>query len=223
VVDRLGPERFYAGVQRFGFGAPTGVDLPGEVGGIVNLPGGPIWSLATFYNNAFGQGIAVTPLQLVTAVSAIANSGTLMRPYIVREIRDGDHVRVIPPTPVRRVVSEETARTLSEMLAETMESYATRFSVPGYRIAAKTGTAEIPGPNGYESGPGATIASVIGYGPVEDPRFCVLVKIDRPQVSPWGERAAGPAFAEVFRQLLLLYDIPPSEPVTAAARPGGRP
>ncbi|MCS7257216.1 MAG: penicillin-binding transpeptidase domain-containing protein, partial [Thermomicrobium sp.] len=218
VVDRLGPERFYEGVQRFGFGQPTGVDLPGEVGGIVNLPGSPGWSLTTFYTNAFGQGIAVTPLQLVTAVSAIANGGVLMRPYVVKEIRDGERVEVIQPTPVRRVISEETARTLTEMLAETMESYATRFSVPGYRIAAKTGTAEIPGPNGYESGEGATIASVIGYGPVEHPRFCVLVKIDRPKASPWGERAAGPAFAEVFRQLLLLYDIPPSEPVTPAAQ-----
>lgn len=218
VVDRLGPERFYEGVQRFGFGQPTGVDLPGEVGGIVNLPGSPGWSLTTFYTNAFGQGIAVTPLQLVTAVSAIANGGVLMRPYVVKEIRDGERVEVTQPTPVRRVISEETARTVTEMLAETMESYATRFSVPGYRIAAKTGTAEIPGPNGYESGEGATIASVIGYGPVEHPRFCVLVKIDRPKASPWGERAAGPAFAEVFRQLLLLYDIPPSEPVTPAAQ-----
>ncbi|MCS7051689.1 MAG: penicillin-binding transpeptidase domain-containing protein, partial [Thermomicrobium sp.] len=95
--------------------------------------------------------------------------------------------------------------------------YAERFSVPGYRIAAKTGTAEIPGPHGYERGEGATIASVIGYGPVENPRFCVLVKIDRPKGSPWGERAAGPAFAEVFRQVFLLYDIPP-----AATGPGAR-
>ncbi|MCX7624525.1 MAG: penicillin-binding protein 2 [Thermomicrobium sp.] len=223
VVDRLGPERFYEGVRRFGFGEPTGVDLPGEIGGIVNLPGSPNWSLTTFYTNAFGQGIAVTPLQLVTAVAAIANGGVLMRPYVVAEIRDGDQVRVTQPTAVRRVISEETARTLSEMLAEAMDSYASRFSVPGYRIAAKTGTAEIPGPNGYESGEGATIASVIGYGPVEHPRFCVLVKIDRPKESPWGERAAGPAFAELFRQLLLLYDIPPSQSAMAEATQGSRP
>jgi len=223
VVDRLGPERFYDGVERFGFGQPTGVDLPGEVEGIVNRPGTAGWSLTTFYTNAFGQGIAVTPLQLVTAVSAIANGGVLMRPYIVQEIRDGQRIQVTQPTPVRRVIREETARTLSEMLAEVMDSYSTRFRIPGYRIAAKTGTAEIPGPHGYERGEGATIASVIGYGPVENPRFCVLVKIDRPKGSPWGERAAGPAFAEVFRQLLLLYGIPPSQPVNSVTGEGGRP
>lgn len=223
VVDRLGPERFYDGVERFGFGQPTGVDLPGEVEGIVNRPGTAGWSLTTFYTNAFGQGIAVTPLQLVAAVSAIANGGVLMRPYIVQEIRDGQRIQVTEPTPVRRVIREETARTLSEMLAEVMDSYSTRFRIPGYRIAAKTGTAEIPGPHGYERGEGATIASVIGYGPVENPRFCVLVKIDRPKGSPWGERAAGPAFAEVFRQLLLLYGIPPSQPIDSVTGGGGRP
>uniref|UniRef100_A0A7C5VXF7 Penicillin-binding protein 2 n=1 Tax=Thermomicrobium roseum TaxID=500 RepID=A0A7C5VXF7_THERO len=223
VVDRLGPERFSDGVERFGFGQPTGVDLPGEVEGIVNRPGTAGWSLTTFYTNAFGQGIAVTPLQLVAAVSAIANGGVLMRPYIVQEIRDGQRIQVTEPTPVRRVIREETARTLSEMLAEVMDSYSTRFRIPGYRIAAKTGTAEIPGPHGYERGEGATIASVIGYGPVENPRFCVLVKIDRPKGSPWGERAAGPAFAEVFRQLLLLYGIPPSQPIDSVTGGGGRP
>jgi cell division protein FtsI/penicillin-binding protein 2 len=109
------------------------------------------------------------------------------------------------------------------MLAEVMDSYAGRFAVPGYRIAAKTGTAEIPGPQGYERGEGATIASVVGYGPVEDPRYCVLVKIDRPKGSPWGERAAGPAFAELFRQLLLLEGIPPSQPVTSTPSGGSQP
>lgn len=220
VVERLGPERFYDGVERFGFGQPTGVDLPGEIEGIVNRPGSAGWSLTTFYTNAFGQGIAVTPLQLATAVAAIANGGVLMRPYVVQAIREGDAVQLTQPTVVRRVISAETARTLSEMLAETMDSYADRFAVPGYRVAAKTGTAEIPGPNGYERGEGATIASVVGYGPVENPRFCVLVKIDRPKVSPWGERAAGPAFAEVLRHVFLLYGIPPSQPATTT---GGRP
>lgn len=215
IADRLGPERFAEGLKAFGFGQPTGIDLPGEIEGIVSWPGTPGWSLTTFYTTAFGQGIAVTPLQLVTAVSAIANGGVLMKPYLVQAIKDGDQVQTTQPTVVRRVISEATARTLTEMLTTTMESYRSRFAVPGYQIAAKTGTAEIPGPNGYESGKGATIASVIGYGPAENPRFCVLVKIDRPQSSPWGERAAGPAFAELFRQLLLLYGIPPSETPTS--------
>lgn len=214
VVDRLGQKAFYDGVLRFGFGKPTGIDLPGENDGIVNLPGSPGWSLTTFYTNAFGQGIAVTPLQLVTAVSAVANGGLLMRPYLVQEIRDGNRTTVTQPQVVRRVIQETTAKQLTAMLVDVMDTtYHNTFGIPGYAVAAKTGTAQIPSPSGgYESGPASTIASVIGFGPAEDPQFTVLVKIDRPQESPWGERAAGPAFREVFQGLFLLYGIPPSRP-----------
>lgn len=213
VADRLGAETFYQGVRRFGFGEPTGIDLPAEAEGIVHAPESPFWSLTTFYTNAFGQGLAVTPIQLVNAVSAIANGGTLMRPYVVHEIR-GEGATVTQPQPIRQVVRPETAQRLTEMLVEVMETeYRDKFGIPGYRVAAKTGTAEIPSPTGgYESGPGSTIASVVGFGPAEDPQFTVLVKIDRPVKSPWGERAAGPAFRTVMQELFLLYGIPPSEP-----------
>jgi cell division protein FtsI/penicillin-binding protein 2 len=211
VAERLGPDVFYEGVRRFGFGELTGIDLPAEAAGIVHAPGSTLWSLATFYTNAFGQGLTVTPIQLVNAFSAIANGGTLMRPYLVQEIRD-ETTTVKRPQPLRRVVRPETAEQLTRMLVEVMETeYRERFGVPGYRVAAKTGTAEIPSPTGgYESGPGSTIASVVGFGPAEDPLFTVLVKIDRPKQSPWGERAAGPAFRQVFQELFLLYGIAPS-------------
>jgi cell division protein FtsI/penicillin-binding protein 2 len=214
VVDRLGAKAFYQGVRRFGFGEPTGIDLPAESGGIVHAPDSPLWSLTTFYTSAFGQGLTVTPIQLVNAVSAIANGGTLMRPYVVREIRDGERTTVTNPQPIRQVVRPQTAQQLTDMLVQVMETeYRDKFGVPGYRIAAKTGTAEIPSPSGgYETGTGSTIASVVGFGPAEDPQFTVLVKIDRPKKSPWGERAAGPAFRKVFQELFLLYGIPPSEP-----------
>lgn len=213
LADRLGADAFYQGVHRFGFGEPTGIDLPAEAAGIVHTPDSALWSLATFYTNAFGQGLTVTPIQLINAVSAIANGGTLMRPYLVQEIR-GETTTVARPQPLRRVVRPETAQLLTRMLVEVMETeYRDRFGIPGYRVAAKTGTAEIPSPTGgYESGPGSTIASVVGFGPAEDPAFTVLVKIDRPKKSPWGERAAGPAFRRIFQELFLLYGIAPSEP-----------
>jgi len=214
VADRLGAEAFYEGVRRFGFGEPTGIDLPAESGGIVHAPDSPLWSLTTFYTNAFGQGVTVTPIQLVNAVSAIANGGTLMRPYVVQEIRDDEKTTVTNPEPVRRVVRPETAKQLTDMLVQVLETeYRGKFDIPGYRVAAKTGTAEIPSPaGGYETGGGSTIASGVGFGAVEDPQFTVVVQIGRPQKSAWGGRAAGPAFRKVFQELFLLYGIPPSQP-----------
>jgi cell division protein FtsI/penicillin-binding protein 2 len=220
VADSVGQDRFYRGLVSFGIGRPTGIDLPGEAGGILPLPDDPAsgWTAASFYTNAFGQGLAVTPLQLVNAESVLANGGTLMTPHVVKEIRGKDGVESFAPTPVRRVISEQTSRTMTDMLVSVMEKTYTRFMVPGYHIAAKTGTAQIPSPNGgYESD--ATIGSIVGYGPAENPQFTVLVKIDRPQESPWGESAAGPAFQQIFKELFLLYGIPPSDPAAVQAKP----
>jgi cell division protein FtsI (penicillin-binding protein 3) len=200
----------------FGFGERTTVDLSGEEAGIVPLPGDPIWTAANLYTNAFGQGMAVTPLQLVNAFSALANGGDLMKPRIVDQIRSpsGD-VTIKPPVVLRRVVSEQSARAVTDMLTEVMANAYHSFAVPGYDIAAKTGTAQIPSSDGgYEEA--ATIGSIVGYGPSENPQFTVLVKIDRPQESPWGERAAGPAFRRVFEELFLLHAIPPTKTVVPA-------
>lgn len=218
VAELLGEDRFYRGLVSFGIGQPTGIDLVGESGGILPLPGGPTWTPANLYTNAFGQGLAVTPLQLINAISVLANGGELMTPHIVKEVRDGEEVRRIEPEPVRRVISEQTSRQITEMLTTTMDTTYKRFDIPGYNVAAKTGTAQVPSPNGgYE--PDATIGSMVGYGPSEDPQFTVLVKIDRPQESLWGESAAGPAFQKIFKELFLLYGIPPTEPVDQQGGP----
>jgi cell division protein FtsI (penicillin-binding protein 3) len=212
VAEQLGSEDLYRGLIAFGFSEPTSIDLSGEEAGILPLPGDSVWSITNLYTNSFGQGMAVTPLQLTNAFSVLANGGLLMKPRIVEEVRaPNGAVSRKPPVTMRRVISEITAQTVTRMLTEVMAIHYTRFSVDGYNIAAKTGTAQIPAPaGGYE--PGQTIASVIGYGPSEDPQFTVLVKIDRPQESPWGERAAGPAFKRVFEELFLLYAVPPSYP-----------
>lgn len=221
VADQVNQDRFYRGLVSFGLGKPTGVDLAAESGGILPLPGEPSWTEASFYTHSFGQGLATTPLQLVNAVSALANGGYLMKPHVVREIQYPDRTERHEPEVIRQVISEETSRQITEMMAITMETTYERFSVPGYRIAAKTGTAQIPSPQGgYEKD--ATIGSIIGYGPAEDPQFTVLVKIDRPQESPWGESAAGPAFQKIFQELFLLHGIPPSNPAAADGLPVGQ-
>jgi cell division protein FtsI (penicillin-binding protein 3) len=212
VAEQLGENNLYRGLTAFGFGSPTGIDLHGEESGIFPLPGDAIWSLSNLYTNAFGQGMAVTPIQLTNAMSVLANGGTLLEPYLVEEIRypDGELDRT-EPTIVREVISADTARDITRMLTRVVEGGQEIYGVAGYEIAAKTGTAQIPAiAGGYE--PGATIASIVGYGPSADPQFTVLVKIDRPQESQWGERAAGPAFKRIFEELFLLYAIPPTHP-----------
>jgi cell division protein FtsI (penicillin-binding protein 3) len=212
IAEQLGEDDLYRGLTAFGFGDQTGIDLPGEEYGLFPLPGDPNWYLTNLYTNSFGQGMAVTPLQLTNAVSALANGGNLLTPYLVEEIRHPDgRVERTEPDLIRQVISPETSDAVTQMMTATVDSAQRMYGVPGYELAAKTGTAQIPAiEGGYE--PGATIGSIVGFGPSDDPQFTVLVKIDRPQESQWGERAAGPAFKQIFEELFLLYGIPPSDP-----------
>lgn len=206
----LGPERFYAALHAFGIGEPTDVDLPYEAVMRVRAYGDPDWREADLGRQSFGQAVSVTPLQMAVAVSAVANDGLIMRPFVVREIRAAEGVRRIEPRVRRRAISVGTARTLREMLAAVIEREAVKARVPGYRMAGKTGTAQIPTPLGYD--PKDTIASFVGFGPVEDPQVLILVKLDRPQRSPWGSEEAAPVFARIAARILPLLGIPPSSP-----------
>lgn len=213
VAERIGRDRFYERLLEFGIGSPTGIDLQGEERGILTLPFTSGWNDVLFYTNAFGQGVAVTPIQLINAVSAIVNGGRLMRPYVVAEIRHPDGtIEEREPVVVRQVISERTSAQMRAMLESVVVNGTGAYAaVPGYRIGAKTGTAQIPSPEGgYIED--ATIASIVGFAPVEDPRFTVLVKIDWPKESPWGETVGGPALAEVLERLFVLYGIAPDEP-----------
>lgn len=209
VAERIGRDRFYQRLLDFGFGQPTGIDLQGEESGILTLPGEEGWNDALPYTTAFGQGIAVTPLQLINAVSAIVNGGKLMQPYLVSEVRNGDQVTTTEPEVVRRVISEQSSATMREMLASVVEHPDSVYpTVEGHRIGAKTGTAQIPSPNGgYIED--AAITSIVGFGPVEDPQFSVLVKIDWPKTGETGLEVSGPAMTKVFEKLFLLYGIAP--------------
>jgi len=209
VSTALGRERFYSYVRRFGFGRITEVDLASEGPGRLRLPGDGEWHESDLGTNSFGQGLAVTPLQMITAVAAVANDGLMMKPHVVEKIVDGQHVTTIQPFAVRQVISPQTAKQLTWMLVEAVQKETDLATVPGYKIAGKTGTAQVPIPGGYH--PNWTIASFIGYAPPEDPAFIVLVKIDKPAVEPWGSKAAAPVFKAVAEQLFILLGIPPDQ------------
>jgi len=216
VAVMLGKERFYTYVRRFGFGRITEVDLDSEGPGTLKTPGDADWHESDLGTNSFGQGIAVTPLQMAVAVAAIANDGLLMKPYAVQQIIEGDHIRTVQPAVVRRAVSADTAHTLTQMLTVAVEQETELANVPGYRVAGKTGTAQIPVPGGYH--PSLTVASFAGYLPADDPAFVILVVINKPQTSPWGGQVAAPVFAHIGQQLVTLFDVPPDDVRLAASQ-----
>jgi cell division protein FtsI/penicillin-binding protein 2 len=231
VSTLLQPARFYHYVDRFGFGRKLDVDLEGEVEGVVRQQGDPEWHESDLGTNSFGQGLAVTPLQMVAAVGAIANRGFLMRPYVAAQMihadstsagmlslagdPSGDALAVVDAKRVviRQVISERTARTVTEMMVQAVEHGSPMARVQGYRIAGKTGTAQTPIVGGYD--PSLTIASFVGFAPADAPQFVVLVKLDKPTTSPWGAATAAPTFANVARILITQLAIPP-DPATAA-------
>ncbi|NPV09320.1 MAG: penicillin-binding protein 2 [Anaerolineae bacterium] len=207
VSTLLGPDRFYAYLAAFGFGERLGVDLQAEARGSTKRPGDGRWYEADLATNSFGQGIAVTPLQMLSAVAAIANDGLLMQPHVVGQTVTREGLRQAQPTPVRRVISSETARTLTEMMVAAVDEETIGPRLEGFEVAGKTGTAQIPIPGGYH--PSDIIASFVGFFPASDPQLCILVKIDRPQAGQWGSEVAAPVFSRVAGDLAVLLGIEP--------------
>lgn len=218
-AELVGTDGFYSFIKRFGYGQATNVDIAGESTGIVRWPIDEGWSPIDLNTNSFGQNIAVTPLQHLTAIAAIANGGNLMQPHVVRERCSGLACETIKPQIVRRVVDQEATDVLRNMLVSNANSYAQVVwskrtgvfqdmpLVPGYRITAKTGTSQIAVNGGYDTN--ATIGSVVGWAPAENPRLAVLVKIDRPKDDPFGVVVAIPVYQKVLEQLLPYYRIAP--------------
>jgi stage V sporulation protein D (sporulation-specific penicillin-binding protein) len=207
---RVGIQKFYQYVKAFGFGEPTGIDLPGEAAGIL-IPEKKATNL-NIATMAIGQSIAVTPIQLLTAVAAVANGGTLLKPQIVREIRDssGNLVKGFEPVPVRRVLSPEVAREVGGLLESVVQKGTGRNAfIEGYRVAGKTGTAQVVGEGGgYVTG--RYVASFAGFAPVEDPRVAALVMVAEPKGGIYyGSQVAAPVFAAVVRDTLHYLRVPP--------------
>jgi len=209
VAVALGKDRFYTYLKRFGFGRLTEADLSSEGPGTMKTPKDADWHESDLGTNSFGQGVAVTPLQIAVAVGSIANEGLLMKPHIVNRVVDSEREVEVKPVVVRRVVSQETATTLTKMLVEALKRANSEALVPGYEVAGKTGTAEIPVPGGYH--PTLTLASFAGYLPADDPQVLVLVIIDRPTTSRWGNTTAAPTFKRIAEQLVVILNIPPKD------------
>ena len=208
VATQMGPQVFYGSMDNFGLGHLTGIDLAGEAAGRLKVPGDADWYPVDLGTNAFGQGVAVTPVQLMMAASSIANEGRTVTPHLVRAmVRDGRQYSV-PAQYAGSPISPQTARTLSEMLTNSLENESSSALVPGYRVAGKTGTAQIPTPFGLYDVSG-TNASFIGWGPVDDPQFMIYVWLERPSASIWGSETAAPTFARMAEKTVLLMDIPP--------------
>jgi cell division protein FtsI/penicillin-binding protein 2 len=205
---QMGGQTFYRYVQAFGIGQPTGIDLQGEAKGNLRMPDDLDWHESDLGTNSFGQGVSVTPIQMISAVAAVANEGVLMRPYVVAQMIDGNQVMTAKPTTTGRAISAQTAHTLAGMLEKAI-ARELPIKVPGYRIAGKTGTAQIPIPGGYDDP--WTIASFVGWGPVSDPRLIILVKLDRPTSSPYGGQTAAPVFARLASRMFVLMGVPPDE------------
>lgn len=208
VMHQMGGDVLARYVHDFGFGEATGVRLDTEVAGDISAVdrGYEIYSATSSY----GQGLTVTPLQMVQAYTALAHNGIMLRPYIVEEIRHANgKVEKTEPTELRRVLSAKTAQMVTAMLVSTVENgHAGSAGASGYYIAGKTGTAQVANDQGtYQSD--ATIASFAGYGPARDPRFVMLVRIDHPRTSPWAASTAAPVFGEIADFLLQYLQIPP--------------
>lgn len=208
VSTQMGHSKFYEYVRRFGFSQLSGVDLAQETAGWVRVPGNPEWHESDLGTNSFGQGLAATPLQVLSAICAVANNGALMRPYVVASVVDGTKVTETVPRVLRQAVSPEAAAETTDMLVRAVNRVQQAVAIEGYSVAGKSGTSQVyTSSGGYD--PNEVIASFAGWAPADDPRFAVLVVLERPQKEQWGSRAAGPVFREITLQLLNLLGVPP--------------
>jgi len=207
ISSQMGTQAFYGYMERFGIGHSTGIDLSGEATGRLKVPGDGDWYPVDLGTNAFGQGVAVTPLQMLMAASSIANDGKMATPHVLYSmLRDG-HQYNVPPQYAGSPISAETANTLNEMLAISLEQESSQALVPGYRLAGKTGTAQIPTDYGYDVS--HTNVSFVGWGPVDDPQFMVYIWLESPSASIWASETAAPVFSKVAEQTVILLNIPP--------------
>ena len=214
ISEKMGRDRMYDYLKRFNFGEPTEVDFPGESAGVVRDV--QKWRKLDTANVAFGQGVSVTALQLTMAISALANKGLLMRPYLVSRITD-DHnrdVKRFEPMAVRQVVSPQTAREVNAMLRQvvTEGGTGTEADLDGYPAAGKTGTAQKIDPATGRYSDEKYYSSFVGFAPYDDPELVIFVGIDEPITQTYGGKVAAPAFREIAEETLPMLNVPPRIP-----------
>ncbi len=205
----MGMDPFVDYVKAFGFGKQTGIELDTEVAGTIDALeiGAEIYAATA----SFGQGITVTPLQIAMAYAVLANGGVLKRPQIIDEIRYADGtVEQRAPVDLAQVIDPKTSRTIGAMLVSVIEhGHGSRAGVPGYYIGGKTGTAQVARSDAVGYDEDNTVGSFAGFGPVEDPKFAMVVRIDNPKDVVWAESTAAPLFGEIAEFLLQYFEVPP--------------
>jgi len=220
LAQMVGAKRFYDMVRNFGFGQKSGVEIPGEVSGLMasknNLGALQLGTMA------FGQGISTTPIQIATAYAAVANGGFLMKPYILKEVRDSKDVvmKSYGPQVLRRVISEETSKSVARLLQTVVEKggTGTEAKLDEYQVAGKTGTAQKVSPGGHGYAKNKYVASFVGFAPARDPRLVVLVSIDEPKGDYYGGLVSAPAFREIMGQSLAYLKTPPDTMVASETK-----
>jgi cell division protein FtsI (penicillin-binding protein 3) len=220
--ERVGRAHLYGYIGRFGFGQPTGIDLPGETRGILR----PVstWTASDLYTHSFGQGISVSAIQLACAYAAIANGGSLVRPYVVKEVVSPQGAvvkRNTPEPPVRRVISAQTACRIRRILEGVCEEggTGTAGALAGVRVAGKTGTAQKVDPATGRYCRGRYVASFVGFFPAADPRLLILVLVDEPRWPYYGGLIAAPAFRAIAQQTLAYLGRPAGSEAPLLAEP----
>ena len=206
VAKLLGIDAFVKYIKNVGFGVPTNIDLEDESSPIARSD--KDWKEIDLATASFGQGIAVTPLQMVRATAAVANGGWLMEPHMVKKMQDTNNRTIdIKPKKVRQVMSSATSQVVTEMMTSAVDNGEAKWAKPkGYRIAGKTGTAQIPVAGHYDDK--RTIASFVGFAPADKPRFAMLVTLREPSSSQWGSETAAPLFFTIAKDIFLYLGIP---------------
>jgi len=205
IADKIGNDPLLSFLKQVGLNEKTDIDVEEE--DVPTLRSDQDWHDIDYKTASFGQGIAATPLQVLRAEAAIANGGNLMEPHIVKAIVSnfGDRIE-IQPKKIRQIFSYQTAKITKEMMVDAVEHGEVHWKIPqGYRIAGKTGTAQIPVAGHYDTE--KTIASFVGFAPSDNPKFIMLVTLREPESSPWGSETAAPLFFDIARELLVYYNI----------------
>ncbi len=220
-VEAMGPQVFYDGLKAFGVGTRTGIDLEGEADGIVRRPGDTYWSDSDLATNSFGQGLAITPLQMLCFANTLANNGQMMQPHIRLMTIDGERKDISNPAAARTPISPEVAHTMRDIMIKVVnEGEGKAARVPGYTIAGKTGTAQIQCAtckDGYD--PDLQEATFVGFLPADEPRVSILIKLDK--VGRYASETAAPAFAQLVKRLVVIMGIPTDEQRRVLREQGG--
>jgi cell division protein FtsI (penicillin-binding protein 3)/stage V sporulation protein D (sporulation-specific penicillin-binding protein) len=204
VEKKLGRDKFLSYLKNFGFGSPTNIDLQEEASPKLKS----YWSETDLATASFGQGIAVTGIQMLTAVATIANGGNLVEPHVVAAVENEDKDIAIEPKIVRRVISPATAKTVTDMMVNAALHGEAKWAVlKDYDVAGKTGTAQVPIEGHYDAD--KTVASFVGFAPAYDPKFVMIVTLTQPQTSQWAAETAAPLWFQLASDILLYLNVPP--------------